>query len=433
MRKILLAAIVVMASLTSFAQKSGDKITINTTETSKRAEWNLAGDQNVVSELRHTADGKLEVIVKGWEDFGAWETYDVSKINNVTFSVYHEDDLSNVTLADASATYATKRLYNYLQRNYGTKTISSVVANVNWNHKEADNIYKVTGKYPAFNCYDFIQIYVPENNGWIDYNNLTPVTEWADAGGLVSLMWHFMVPKTESTTIGTDGSGATCTPTETTFRAKNIFTSDSWENKWFYQEMDKVVAIMLKLQDAGISATWRPFHEAAGNAMAITQASWTTSWFWWGYDGAETYKKLWQTMFDYFQTKGVHNLIWVWTTQNYNGNSSSYNNDADWYPGDKYVDIIGRDLYGYTDSQQAQEFKEIQTRYPEKMIALAECGNDAESGKTTADVQAAWEQGAKWSYFMPWYGGNMPSDDWWKKVMTSDNVITRDQVNFNAN
>lgn len=143
MRKVLLAAIAVMASLASFAQKSGDKITINTTETSKQTEWNLAGDNNVVSELRHTADGKLEVILKGLEDFGAFETYDISKINNITFSVYHEDDTSNVTLADPSATYATKRLYNYLQRNYGEKTISSVVADVSWNHKEADKIYKV--------------------------------------------------------------------------------------------------------------------------------------------------------------------------------------------------------------------------------------------------------------------------------------------------
>ena len=34
---------------------------------------------------------------------------------------------------------------------------------------------------------------------------------------------------------------------------------------------------------------------------------------------------------------------------------------------------------------------------------------------------------------MPWYGSNMPSDDWWKAAMNSKNVITRDQVNLNAN
>lgn len=33
---------------------------------------------------------------------------------------------------------------------------------------------------------------------------------------------------------------------------------------------------------------------------------------------------------------------------------------------------------------------------------------------------------------MPWYGGNMPSNDWWKAALSSKNVITRDQVNLNA-
>lgn len=125
------------------------------------------------------------------------------------------------------------------------------------------------------NCYDFIHIYVPKqgSNGWINYNDITPVTNWADQGGLVSLMWHFNVPKTESTVPGTNGSGVTCTPSETTFKAANVFTAGSWENKWFYQEMDKVVEVLQKLQDAGVVAVWRPFHEAAGNACLKSGAA----------------------------------------------------------------------------------------------------------------------------------------------------------------
>ncbi len=431
MKKILLSLLAVMISFTALAQTKGDKVTINlkngTAET-----WDLTNDgQTPLSTIKHTADGKVEFYMTGFEDFGAWATHNVNDINNITFSIYHESDVSDVTLADASATDKAKRLYKYLKLNYGCKMISSVVANVNWNHTEADKIYTATGKYPAMNCYDFIHIYVPENN-WINYNNITPVTEWADAGGLVSLMWHFNVPTAEGVTPGTDGSGVTCSPDKTTFRAKNVFTSGSWENKWFYQEMDKVVDVLLKLQDAGIAAVWRPFHEAAGNAER-NKGDWKgTSWFWWGYDGADTYKQLWQTMFDYFQSKGVHNLIWEWTTQNYNGDATAYNNDAAWYPGDKYVDIIGRDLYGYNAEKQAQEFKEIQARYPEKIVALAECGIDGSTA--TADMDEAWNAGAKWSYFMPWYGEkSMPSNNWWKAAMSSKNVITRDQVNLNAN
>ena len=434
MKRILLSLMAVMLSFTAFAQKDGDKVTINTSEVDKQVDWNLTGESNCISSMKHTNNNELEIYVKGLEDF-AIETYDVNKINNISFSIYHESEVGNVNLADPSATEKAKRLYKYLQLNYGSKTISSVIANVNWNTKEADKIYQATGKYPAINCYDFIHIYVPKqgSNGWINYNDITPVTNWADQGGLVSLMWHFNVPKTESTVPGTDGSGVTCTPTETTFKAANVFTAGSWENKWFYQEMGKVADVLLKLQDAGIAAVWRPFHEAAGNATYKNQASWTKSWFWWGYDGAETYKKLWQTMFDYFQSKGIHNLIWTWTTQNYNGDANNYNNDDAWYPGDKYVDIIGRDLYGYDATKQAQEFKEIQARYPNKLVALAECGTDLNSNTATSGIDDGWNAGAKWSFFMPWYGSNMPSNNWWKATMSSKNVITLDQVNLNAN
>ena len=433
MKKILLSLLSVLISFSALAQTQGDKVTINLNN-GKSEVWDLTDEgRTPLSAFKHTADGKLEAYMKGVDDTPLGE-YNTADIKNITFSVYHESEIGNVNLADASATEKTKRLYQYLQLNYGSKTLSSVIANVNWNTQEADKIYQATGKYPAINCYDFIHIYVPKqgSNGWINYNDITPVTNWADQGGLVSLMWHFNVPKTESTVLGTDGSGVTCTPSETTFKAANALTAGTWENKWFYQEMDKVVEVLQKLQDAGVVAIWRPFHEAAGNACLKSGDSWGKSWFWWGYDGAETYKKLWQTMFEYFQSKGIHNLIWAWTTQNYNGDANTYNNDADWYPGDKYVDIIGRDLYGYDATKQAQEFKEIQARYPGKLVALAECGTNIDNNTATAGIDEAWNAGAKWSWFMPWYGDNMPSNDWWKNAFNSKYVITRDQVNLNS-
>ena len=336
----------------------------------------------------------------------------------------------------AGTTDAAKRLYRYFRNNYGRKIISSVMANVNWNNTCADNIKKtITGKWPAMNCYDFIHICFSPSN-WIDYSNIQPVKTWHDAGGIVQLMWHFNVPKSEGST------DVTCSPGETSFKASNAFISGTWENKWFYNQMDKVVETILKLQEAGIAATWRPFHEAAGNATAKQQAGWTKSWFWWGYDGAETYKRLWSTMFDYFKQKGVNNLIWIWTTQNYNGNATQYNQDTDWYPGDGYVDIVARDLYGCTAAQNAQEFKEIQATYPNKMIVLGECGWDSsnKTGKPQGDIVECWNAGAKWGHFMVWYDGNagnksgtMVSDAWWSSAMkkaNADIVITRSQVKY---
>ncbi len=333
-------------------------------------------------------------------------------------------------LVTAGASEPAKKLYGYLRSLYGQKILSGIMADVNWNHKEADKVYAATGKYPAINCYDFIHIYVPKNN-WIDYTDLTPVTEWASAGGIVSLMWHFNVPKSEATKPGSDGSGVTCTPSETSFKASNVFKENSWENKWFYAEMDKVIDVVLKLQQKGIAAIWRPFHEGAGNACAKQQASWTKAWFWWGYDGSETYKKLWVEMFDYFASKGVKNLIWVWTTQNYNGNSSQFNRDSDWYPGDSYVDIVGRDLYGSSAQQNAQEFREIQQAYPTRMVVLAECGvNVSDGNRAFSSIPDLWSAGAKWGWFMPWYGGSMPDNAWWQKAIGQQYVLTRDQVKY---
>lgn len=329
----------------------------------------------------------------------------------------------------AEATAGAKALYGYLRDMYGKKIISSIMADVNWNHKEADKVFSATGKYPAMNCYDFLHIYVPKNN-WIDYTDLKPVTEWADAGGIVSLMWHFNVPKTKDTVPGADGSGVTCTPGETTFRAKNVFVEGSWERKWFYEQMDKVVAVILALQEKGIAAIWRPFHEAAGNATLRSGASWGTAWFWWGYDGADVYKHLWTTMYDYFYEKGVRNLVWVWTTQNYNGSSVQFRQDTDWYPGDKYVDVVARDLYGYNAASNYKEFSEITKAYPNKMVTLGECGTDAGSGTAFATIPSVWSAGAKWSWFMPWYGDCMPDTAWWKAAMSSPNVLSRSDVKY---
>ena len=345
------------------------------------------------------------------------------------------DQKGQISMTPLTTNAAAVTLYKYFYKQYGEKVISSVMANVNWNNDCAKKVHALTGKYPAMNCYDFIHIYVPKNN-WIDYTNISPVKEWADAGGIVQLMWHFNVPKSATTTPGADGSGVTCTPSETTFKAANALKDGTWENKWFYQQMDKVVAVMLQLKQAGIAATWRPFHEAAGNATAKQQADWTKSWFWWGYDGAEVYKRLWTTMYDYFQQKGVDNLIWIWTTQNFNGNSAQYRQDTDWYPGDAYVDIVARDLYGCNAAQNAQEFREIQAAYPNKMVVLGECGYGTvnKTRKEQGNIGDCWTAGAKWSHFMVWYQGSqgstdtMCSDDWWKSVMSSANVITRDQL-----
>ena len=134
---------------------------------------------------------------------------------------------SNIPKTPVTAsTDAAKKLYTFFLNNYGQKMVSSVMADVNWNYTIATKVNALTGKYPAMNCYDFIHIcFSPAN--WIDYSDITPVKEWHDAGGIVQLMWHFNVPKSQGST------DVTCTPSETTFKASNALVSGTWENTWF--------------------------------------------------------------------------------------------------------------------------------------------------------------------------------------------------------
>ncbi len=348
MKKLYTTLLAALLSLTAVAQSANDKFTVQRTDGST-TNYSLKAYDRITYK-----DNKQYIHKIGQESkIGT----SIDNIESVTFDIYHASDVSDIKLADNAANDNAKQLYKYLRLNYGVKTLSSVIADVSWNNREAENIFAATGKYPAINCYDFIHIHVPDGNGWIDYSDITPVTTWSNAGGLVSLMWHFNVPYNETTTIQKNGSGGTVRPYETTFKAANALVSGTWENKWFYEQVDKVANVLLQLQNAGVAALWRPFHEAAGNATAKHGSG--SAWFWWGADGADTFKALWQALFNRLREKGVHNLIYVWTSQNNNGNSSAYNNDADWYPGDDLVDIIARDLYGYTAAQNEQEYREL--------------------------------------------------------------------------
>ena len=105
-------------------------------------------------------------------------------------------------------------------------------------------------------------------------------------------------------------------------------------------------------------------------------------------------------------------------------------NDNDWYPGDEYVDIVGRDLYGNDANICYNEYRNLYTTYG-KIIALSECGFSEYTNTFVAGIEDQWNAGAKWSWFMPWYTTDFHApQEWWGDFMNSDLVITRDEVNF---
>lgn len=194
---------------------------------------------------------------------------------------------------------------------------------------------------------------------------------------------------------------------DTEFDATNATVEGTWENKVFTEVLKNAAAYLKLLRDADIPVLWRPFHEAAGG------------WFWWGKDAA-SFKSLWIAMFNYFKTEGLDNLIWVWTTEG---------NDADWYPGDQYVDIVGRDVYNKETADCVSEYTSIAENYGNKIVSLSECG-------TVGLISEQWASGARWSWFMPWYDGTnedgspvVHADEaWWKDAMSQEFVVSREEL-----
>lgn len=322
---------------------------------------------------------------------------------------------------DIQPTYSAEaaRLLAYVDSIYGKRTLSSTMANVAWNTAEADLVFDTLGKRPAMIGLDYIDIRTDDDTtagAYRPYDNFELAKRWWDEGGLISICWHWFVPK------AADATSITFRP-DTEFRVANMLKEGTWENGVMRHDMALVAARLGQFRDAGIPVIWRPLHEAAGNTVIGGEP-----WFWWGNSGAEAYVALWRYMHDYFRAEGLNNLVWVWTTET-GLHGDSLASDAAWYPGDDYVDLIGRDSYHKTAEQCFTEYEAIRKSFPSKTLVLSECGD-------VATIAAQWEAGARWAWFMPWYqyntktlvGHEWADASWWASADTTDVVLWRGDV-----
>lgn len=232
------------------------------------------------------------------------------------------------TLINPNATDSAKRLMTYLCDQYGKTVLSG--------QQSQDGAFGLTnaavwrgtgGDYPAVLGMDLIS-YSPARVAKGD--NSSNVVERAieywngDEGkrGIVTLCWHWC-PAARYDKSKSDPWGTFYTD-KTKFnlaRAMNGRDPDGYQ--MLLDDIDAIAVQLKRLQDADVPVLWRPLHEASGG------------WFWWGASGADAYLQLYKLMYDRLtNVHGLNNLIWVWNGQ-----------DAAWYPGDEYVDIIGEDIY----------------------------------------------------------------------------------------
>lgn len=354
--------------------------------------------------------------------------------HSVTFTTKAQTTIPVEGLAQSLVTSdplpQAKAIYDYLLSVYGQKTLSASMANVSWNLNEANLVFQATGKYPAIATMDYIHLYTNRsdwtNKYWVvNYHLTDEIRQWVADGGILAASWHWMVPAYQGADPTADGS-MTTSPDDTSFKPSNMFIDGTWEKSVHDEDLALMADRLLELQNEGIALIWRPFHEASGNVNSGGSA-----WFWWGREGAEVYKQVWIDMFNYFKDKGIRNLIWVWTTQTGYGWDATKGilADTDWYPGDEYVDIIGRDEYNTSLDASVAEYKAIVENFPNKMVTLSECGN-------VAKLSQQFTQGATWSYCMPWYkydattldGHDHANTEWWNDAMSCEYVVSRDQL-----
>lgn len=315
---------------------------------------------------------------------------------------------------DREANGPTRQLYRYLRdKVWGQKVLSGCQARWDYNITDAEGIKERSGRYPAINIFDF-QHFRQRN-----LNYMGPTAKaWHDAGGIVGFIWHWSVP------IAADLSAkegfAFYSPTGSQGRPGTLFSprravqTGTPEHSILNENLDTIVGYLLHYQQQGIPILWRPFHEAAGNTNRGGK-----SWFWWGNDGAEAFKQLYLYTQRYLMEHGVHNLIYIWTSEL---------DDDDWYPGDEHVDIIARDQY-HIPSQHGsfkEQFDLLRKKYPTKMLALAECD-------CVPDAEAMEKDNAKWLFVAPWTTpfvfGRQNDDAFWKKFHSETLILTRDEVN----
>ncbi|MFT3902649.1 MAG: glycosyl hydrolase [Niabella sp.] len=305
------------------------------------------------------------------------------------------------TLITPSPSKEAVSVYNFLKENFGKSVISGAMANYSTGLEEATWMNQSTGKWPALTGFDFINY--TRSWGTINFTELVSNSiDWWNNNGLVTIMWHWRDPLKTTDEFYTEG---------TNFDVSKITDVNSNEYKAMIADMDVIAGYLKQLKDNNVPVLWRPLHEASGK------------WFWWGAKGAAPCKELWKVMYKRLvEHHGLNNLIWVWT-------SDSAPDATTWYPGDEYVDIIGMDIYPGENQHGSQyiAFDKVKEMFGgKKMIALSECGS-------IPSIDAMFEKGDTWSWFMPWNGDYTRADkhngaNFLKTVFADNKVITRDKM-----
>lgn len=392
-----------------YAAPNGEKgfeLTVNGSRISGMLAGTAAGvfAEHAAGKTELRAGANKLTIEKGWGYF------DVDRIDLVPALPYPMPRKPPVKLADPKASSRARALMRYLVDQYGKTTLSG-----QQEMGDAQYIRQVTEKLPAILAGDLMD-YSPSRVAYgskpKDYTER--MIRASREGHILSLSWHWNAPKDLRDTTFTDAQGRTVDArwykgfytNATTFDVQKALADPGSEDyRLLLRDIDAIAAQLKKLAKADVPVLWRPLHEAEGG------------WFWWGAKGPEPFKKLWRIVYDRLtRHHGLHNLLWVYTAAA----------KPEWYPGDRYVDIIGVDAYPSDPGDPLSgTWEMMQKQYGgRKLVALTEFGG-------VPDVEKMRRYGVRWSYFASWTGDLGPkkmSREALRRIYRLPSVITRDEL-----
>ncbi len=283
------------------------------------------------------------------------------------------------TLVNPNADENTKRLYKFLCDIYGKYSIAGQYADEGRASSEYEKITAKTGKTFAVLGLDMGNYSLGSKAHGAESKTVEYAYDWyKNAGGIVQLCWHWTTPEDYAVNAGDQPWYSSFYKEGSKLDLDKIMNGeDDAAYQLLMDDIDNMASELARLRDAGVPVLWRPLHEAAGG------------WFWWGNCEPESYKKLWNVMYDKMTNEhNLTNLIWVWNGQ-----------DPAWYPGDETVDINGWDIYAgnHVDSSQSGRFDDMATNYgtKTKLIALTENG-------CVMDPDKVFNDNARWLFWGTW-------------------------------
>ena len=283
------------------------------------------------------------------------------------------------TLVNPNADENTKRLYKFLCDIYGKYSLAGQYADEGRASSEYEKITAKTGKTFAVLGLDMGNYSLGSKAHEAESKTVEYAYDWyKNAGGIVQLCWHWTTPEDYAVNAGDQPWYSSFYKEGSKLDLDKIMNGeDDAAYQLLMDDIDNMANELARLRDAGVPVLWRPLHEASGG------------WFWWGNCEPESYKKLWNVMYDKMTNEhNLTNLIRVWNGQ-----------DPAWYPGDETVDINGWDIYAgnHVDSSQSGRFDDMATNYgtKTKLIALTENG-------CVMDPDKVFNDNARWLFWGTW-------------------------------